>query len=442
MRIDTKDIVCTIAYLIGVRNDLLQISYGDSCSELIEQLENNQSATVIRYLCQLRTTLMRTFKNTDWSLRYDLTNIDKLEWFSKDDIKQLEKFGFQIILPNKRATDYTLHFNKLIAENINSCQDLFPDWLNWGYIKSLFIIPRFKDVEVQKREFSKFMAETDLYPYQQYIYWKPYDCGNMLYSDGKFLKILYSMNGGYFDDSSKYRTATEDIKNNIYSFIDSSRSVVVAVDCENSDVYKLYGMLKTLNRDEIMKINKIMLFDDTHTTDGWDYIEKFIKIPIEHIEVERIADNKSLVDMKVMAGVFKEFYTNEVTSFILLSSDSDYWALISSLPEADFLVIVEWNKCGQRIKDALEREGIYYCSLDDFSTGQIDDFKRAVLIGELKKYLPDLLSYNGKELVHMLYKQARIEADETEMKNFYNKFIRTITFQADSEGNFSLQVKV
>ena len=33
MRIDTKDIVCTIAYLIGVRNDLLQISYGDRSEE-------------------------------------------------------------------------------------------------------------------------------------------------------------------------------------------------------------------------------------------------------------------------------------------------------------------------------------------------------------------------------------------------------------------------
>ena len=63
---------------------------------------------------------------------------------------------------------------------------------------------------------------------------------------------------------------------------------------------------ETAQPNSIMKIQERMLFDDTHTTDGWDYIEKFIKIPIEHIEVERSADNKSLVDMKVMAGVFKE----------------------------------------------------------------------------------------------------------------------------------------
>lgn len=442
MRVDTKDIVCTVAYLIGVRKELLHTAYGDCCTELIEQLENNQSATVIRYLCKLRTKLMLTFKKTDISLRFDLTNIDKLDWFDTNNIIQLENSGFKIVLANKRASDYSLHFNKLIADNIHACRDLFPDWLNWDYIKRLFIIPRFTNEKVQTEEFSKFMEYINYYPYRQYIYWKPFDCGNLLYTDGKFINLLYQMNGDYFDDKSKYKTATDDIKNNIYDFIDNSDKVVVVVDCENSDVYKLYGMLKNLNRDEVMKISKIMLFDDVHTTDGWDYLDKLISIPIEHIEVERIAERKSLVDMRVMAGVFREFYTNYVSSFILISSDSDYWALISSLPEAKFLVIVEWTKCGQAIKDALVSEGIYYCSLDDFSTNKIDELKRAVLIGELKKYLPELLSYNGKELVRMLFTQARIDADETEMLNFYNKFIRTISFQADTDGNLSLQLKV
>lgn len=250
------------------------------------------------------------------------------------------------------------------------------------------------------------------------------------------------MNDDYFDDKSKYKTAANEIKDNIYDFISSSDKVVLVVDCENSDVYKLYSMLKNLNRDEVMKISKIMLFDDIHTTNGWDHLEKVISIPVEHIEVKRIQDHKSLVDMRVMAGVFREFYTHGASSFILLSSDSDYWALISSLPEADFLVMVEWNKCGQAIKDALEQEGIFWCSLDDFSTGKNEELKRAVLLAELRKYLPNLLSYNGKDLVYKLYADTRIDADETEKNNFYNKYIRTITFQADTDGNFSLQIKV
>ena len=249
------------------------------------------------------------------------------------------------------------------------------------------------------------------------------------------------MNGDYFGDNSKYKNAVSEIKNNIYEFIRGSYKTVIVVDCENSDVYKLYGMLKNLNGDELEKIDKIVLYDDVHTTDGWDYLEHFINIPVEHIEVERITDYKSLVDIKVSAGVCREFYRNDVSSFILLSSDSDYWGLISSLPEAEFLVVVEWEKCGQAIKRALETSEIYYCSLDDFCSGNIEEFKRAVLISALKKRLPDLLTYNGKELARMLFEQSRIEASDTEIMNFYQIYIRTIMLKVDLDGNFSLEVK-
>lgn len=441
MREDTKEIVGTVAYLIGVRKPSWKLAYDEFCPELLRQLEENQAATIIRYLCKLRTTLMLKFKATDNELRYNLNNIDKIEWFDHENIKQLENWGVQIVLVNKLAVDYTLQFNKLISEHINDCRDIFPDWLNWDFIKGLFVYPKFTNGVVQKQEFTKYMENIAFYPYQQYIHWQPKDYGNILYTDGKFLELLYAMNGAYFGDKSKYKNAVDDIKNNIYDFIKSSYKTVLVVDCENSDVYKLYGMLKNLNYDEISKISKIMLFDDVHTTDGWDFLENFTGIPVEHIEVERITDYKSLVDIKVSTGVCREYYKNCVTSFILLSSDSDYWGLISSLPDAEFLVVVEWGKCGQAIKNALQQNGIYYCSLDDFCVGNIEEFKRAVLIAALKERLPDLLTYNGKELARMLFEQARIEASDTEIMNFYEKYIRTIKLKVDLNGNFSLEIK-
>ena len=144
--------------------------------------------------------------------------------------------------------------------------------------------------------------------------------------------------------------------------------------------------------------------------------------------------------MRMASGVCKEFYKDDVSSFIILSSDSDYWGLISSLPDAEFLVVIEYSKCGQAIKETLDSHGIYYCSLDDFCTGNIEDFKRAVLINELKTYLPNLLSYNGKELASKLFEQARIEADEPEISNFYEKYIKTLKLKVDPDGNFTFVV--
>jgi uncharacterized LabA/DUF88 family protein len=284
------------------------------------------------------------------------------------------------------------------------------------------------------------MENIESYPFQVYIHWKPQSVGNILYNDGKFLEYIYAANDDFFGDKSKYKNAVDDVKNNIYNFIGNSHKTVLAVDCENSDVYKLYGMLKNLNKDEIDKIHKIILFDDAHTNNGWDFLQNFTSIPVEHIEVERVTDWKSLVDMRMASGVCKEFYKDDVSSFIILSSDSDYWGLISSLPDAEFLVVIEYSKCGQAIKETLDSHGIYYCSLDDFCTGNIEDFKRAVLINELKTYLPNLLSYNGKELASKLFEQARIEADEPEISNFYEKYIKTLKLKVDPDGNFTFVV--
>lgn len=438
MRTDTKTIVATIAYLIGVRKNVWILGYMENCPGLFEELEKNQNARIIRYLCKLRTMLMRNFMKTDNCIRYELKNIDRIEWFDESNIRQLEQWGYEIVLANKRASDYSLHFNRLINENIEKCHVLFPDWIAWEYIKDLFLIPKYTKEQNQKYEFEKYMEHIDWYPYQMYIHWKPQDLGNILYTDGKFLELLYSMNGDFFTDSSKYKGVVNDVKDNIYDFIENSYKTVLVVDCENSDVYKLYGALKSLNQAEIQKIHKIILYDDTHTTNGWDYLDKFVTIPVEHIEVERVTDRKSLVDIRVTAGICREFYRDDVSSFILLSSDSDYWGLISSLPEAEFLVMIEYAKCGHAIQDTLEEHGIYYCSLDDFCSGYIDELKRAVLINELKEYLPEILQHNGKELARTLFEQARIEADETEIMNFYDKYIRTMRLKVDADGNFQI----
>lgn len=440
MRTDTKNIAATVAYLIGIRKSAWIASYGNDCPDLLAKLDSNQHAAVIRYLSKLRTTLMQRFKKTDDSIRYDFKNIDRIDFYDHDNIVQLQKWGFEIVLANKRASDYTLHFNKLIAENIDSCRELFPDWINWEYIKDLFILPKFTQEKFQKLEFEKYMENIESYPFQVYIHWEPQSVGNILYNDGKFLEYIYAANDDFFGDKSKYKNAVDDVKNNIYNFIGNSHKTVLAVDCENSDVYKLYGMLKNLNKDEIDKIHKIILFDDAHTNNGWDFLQNFTSIPVEHIEVERVTDWKSLVDMRMASGVCKEFYKDDVSSFIILSSDSDYWGLISSLPDAEFLVVIEYSKCGQAIKETLDSHGIYYCSLDDFCTGNIEDFKRAVLINELKTYLPNLLSYNGKELASKLFEQARIEADEPEISNFYEKYIKTLKLKVDPDGNFTFVV--
>ena len=62
-------------------------------------------------------------------LRFELKNLKTIEFFDKDDIKQLEKWEIPVILVNSRSSLYMEHFNDLIQEHIDACKDLFPEWL-------------------------------------------------------------------------------------------------------------------------------------------------------------------------------------------------------------------------------------------------------------------------------------------------------------------------
>ncbi len=440
MRTDTKELVTTIAYMIGIRKNILEQCYDEDCHDLLVSLYENQSASIIRYLNKLRTTLMQKFRKTDDEMRYNLKNLNKIDYYDQDNIKQLEKWNIPIIKSNYRSEKYMQDFNRLINENIDKCACLFPDWVNWNYIKDLFVIPQYKKTNIIKREFEKYMSKIDCYPFQMYIHWIPDDYGSILYTDGKFLSIIYKQHNDMFTDYTKYKDAHSETKNNIYNFIENSFRVAIAVDCENSDVYKLYSVLKNLNQDELEKIEKIVLYDDYHTNCGWDWLGKFTQIPVEHVEVERVTDQKSLVDIKMTAGVCRDYYENSITSFIIVSSDSDFWGLISSLPNAAFLVMYEYAKCGQAIKKALSERDIYYCSIDDFCSGNIEELKKAVLFDTLEKYLPDILYVNGKELVQHIYTETRITASEKEMENFYNRYVKTLRLKADLDGNFTIEI--
>lgn len=440
-RSNTKDIVSKVAYLIGVKKTILYNQFETERPGFLQEMNAHQPARMIRSLCKLRMTLLHKFKKVDDMLRFELKNLKNIEFFDKNDIIQLEKWGIPVIQVNFRSSLYMEHFNNLIQEHIDACKELFPDWLKWEYLRSLFLMPKNKKADIAKSEFAKYMGNMEYYPYQAYIYWQPKDCGNMLFNDQKFVSILYDMNGDYFAENEKVLDAGENTKTTIYDFIERGEQTTIIVDCENSDVYKLYATLKNLNQEELQKVKKIILFDDIHTTHAWSFLSHFTNIEVEHVEVERVNDYKSLVDIKMTAGACKEFYANDIRSFILVSSDSDFWGLISSLPQAEFLVMIEYSKCGKDIKEALEKSGIFYCSIDDFCSGNITELKNYALQEALKEKLEHALSLNAHTLLETVYRNCRIQASETEQKNFYDRYLRTLQLAIDGDGNYHITMK-
>lgn len=288
-------------------------------------------------------------------------------------------------------------------------------------------------------EYNKFKGNLTLYPYSMYIYWQPFDCKGMLLDDKLFLKSLYSLHNDTFQDRGKVIDVSSDTINNIYAFIERSKRVVVAVDCENANVYKLFGFFKSLGKEERDKISKIVLYDDENTVETWKLLSNHINIPIEYIIVERLLRNKSLVDIKMSVGICESHFKDNVDSFIVVSSDSDFWGTISSLPDANFMVVYENEKSSDKAINVMESNNVVSCCLDDFYTGNVSKLKEDILCKLANDSLGQV-KLNLKGIVADVYKDSRIVANEEERNAFYNKYLKNVKVSVDNEGNLSLKV--
>ncbi|MGI6013052.1 MAG: hypothetical protein ACOX7K_02045 [Oscillospiraceae bacterium] len=438
----TYDIVSRIAYLLGVSKSIFENEHEAPQLEWYNKLNEDRCARIVRNLCMLRTRIEQNFAAIHRAIFYDLKNLHTLpEFISPQIISDLEADGIQLIKANYKLNSYVIDINRLISDRINNCKNLFPLWLDWNYVKPLFIMPDGQTEAGIKRAGYIYSQNRNFYPYQVYMNWTPEDHGNLLYNDKKFVSWLYNANGELFTDLSKVSDAADLTKNNIYDFIAASQNTVFVVDCENSDPYKLCSTLLNLEADELEKVSKIILYDDVHTASAWRILDRILDIPVEHTLVERIKSSKSLVDTALSVGTCREFFLNHVDSFVIVSSDSDYWGLISNLPEANFLLMVEHENCGIDIRNAMESCGIYYCYIDDFCSGNNEELKTMALLNEIQTYIEDRFQgFNVKEMMEQAYLSTRVHMSDAEKRQFQNKYVKPMHLSIDNDGNVSIQL--
>jgi hypothetical protein len=438
----TYTIVSKVAYLIGVPLRIFENEHEPPKLEIYCELEKNKSARIIRNLCRLRTEIELNFKAINNRMLYEYKNLYSLpDLISMECIEQLSADGISIIKSNHTLAQYIIEINQLLSNRINNCREVFPIWINWEYIRDLFIMPDGFNEAGAADAAAVYYEYKRYYPYQVYINWPPSDEGNILYSDKKFVMLLYQWHNDEFKDFSKVSDAGDAIKGGIYDFLQDSEKTVIVVDCENSDPYKLCATLRNLDSNALDKIVKIILYDDVHSASAWKILSTCIKTPVEHILIERVKQSKSLVDIRLTGGAFREFYEHNVDSFIIVSSDSDYWGLISALPEARFLVMVEHGKCGPDIKSALANSGIFYCYLDDFYSGNANDLKLNALIREIYHYLDSSFHLNVNDMMEEAYRITRAEMSDAEKQQFFNKYIKPMHLVIGKEGNVSIELK-
>jgi len=438
----SKTIAVTFGYLLGVpMEDLEKIpNEPEDFTDLLEKIERNQTAVIIRHLNSLRSLIILQFKNISRQTRItstDFVPVYKVD-ILKDDFKALEKENVKIITGRSDLVEYITIINNEIKKRIDNIKVLFPDWVNFKYIANSFIMS--SDINTESK---KYLANQICYPYRRFFNWKdPYENGNILLSDVKLLSIIYESNGDFFSESGKVVDASDVVKDSINEFLSYGQKIQVFVDGENADPFRFAAAMESLTEEETEKIDRIIVYyDDKFSTKAWIMLKHFTRgIEVEAIPVSRLVDNKSLVDHKLVAGVSKAVYQDGVDSVILCSSDSDFWSVIEDV-KAKYLVMAETDKCGFDFKEVLREHNIFYCYLDRFKTPSDNPFRKMVF----KKALQDKLNEKMKSadidfnsLFSNALNESRVELSDTEQDNVMNEYLNNLKVAIDKEGKLTI----
>lgn len=333
-----------LEYLIGVPSQ-----YIDNFDTL-----NKGIMIEVRKLCALRSMIIANFSdiNEDFKNRVQLADISLTARFVSD----LAKLEINIVNSGSLSRN-VIELNQLIDSRMEKIALGFK-YLPSEWIREIFSMPAGDTIDGVRAAVRKYRKFKNYYPYQKYINWpfaetpEEQRSKNIFGNDRALHEMLAEI---HINKTTR-----------LLDFVGTAKDVVVVVDCENSNAQRLYNTLSCVKD----RLRKIILIDDTHTNLMWDEIVREYReggIVIEHDELPRLKEEKSLVDLRMVAKTCEEFYKNDVKYFILVSSDSDLWALISSLPDAEIMVLAERCKSGDVFVETLTQHKIQRLFMEDIA---------------------------------------------------------------------------
>lgn len=437
----TERLAAITAYLCGINITRWAYASVDSQS-LFNELESKPDVKLVHTLTKLRTVLMKNLAAIDDYRSYALDSYDTMMWFEKGDFDYLKANGIELNLRPKTASDMVAEINDCIATRIDSVvQKLYPMWIRLEFIKNLFLFPKKGGKYCISDERAKYTKNYGRYPFQAYITWNPSENEPYLFKDDiTLLSVLYQKNGVEFEQEEKCQDASLQIKNNVYEFLENASRTVIVVDCENANPFKLYSFLTSDGiASKMNKIEKIILYDDINTTKQWANLQNVTRIPIERIETRRFLKHKSVVDATLISGICKCFYKDGIDSFLLFSSDSDYLAMIFSIPDGAFFVLTENEKVSDCLINELDAANISHCCLDEFGAGDYEAFSQSLLLAELRKQLPGIVGRNAMDVVNDVYNAVGLEnTDEEDKMVFFKSFAKRLRLIINENGCYEI----
>ena len=443
----TNDIVSTFSYLIGVDKKYFREKEIENTFASIEKynsLEHIKSAKIVRSLCLIRNGFMNNFGRILELVNGSGAGIHGLyEYVDKEAIVYLESAGIKFKYQTW-AANYIIEINKYLSDRINNCKSLFPDFIKWDYLRDLFIMPDGTTDYGCKAQSEIYYANKTCYPFFCYMNWKRIceERGKCLYNDFLFLTNLYEDNKDKFDRQELVSDNSENNNNAVAEFL-LKGNVEIIIDCENANPFFIYSFLNGISSDEHKNISKVIMFNDLNASTAWKALPKrFDDIEFEEVLCDRMLDRKSMVDIRLISRTMKEYYENNIRSFILVSSDSDFYGMIEELPNANFMLVVQRKMSSYIFRETAVNSGISYIYSEDYPYSEAYDFIKSVIKADFRKTIEEKWGeINLSEEVDAICRKTYAELTEAEKTKIIKAVSKNLKIEVDEEFNAKIIIE-
>lgn len=386
-----------------------------------QKLKQSKNARVVRNLCRVRNAIVLNWESVTDQMTNQRKSVYSVNEIPSDAFDQLNKDGVFAAKSSHTKPEYTLKdVNNNIANRLGLCKSFFPETLEWEKIRNVFNMPGGLSHNGAYHGAEAFRRRYRSYPQEIYANIKDGASKRVFEDDLSFLATIYDVEESTVDTQG----GTIESKRSLEAFLSASRRTIIIVDCENADPIRLCATINMISESAKKKIVKVLLIDDEHTSPAWELFSNFISIPTEREVVRRIVSDKSLVDIKLTTMACMEHYKNNIDSFVLSSSDSDYWGMISTMKTARFLLLLQEKKCSPHMQEAAERANIPISWVDTLTDSRATKLRDATLLQSVNDKLRTLpvdiigsIEQAIKESLLVLSEEDRAAAVADYMKN-------------------------
>ena len=124
-----------------------------------------------------------------------------------------------------------------------------------------------------------------------------------------------------------------------------------------------------------------------------------------------------------------------------MASDSDYWSLVSSLPDASFIVVMEDENTSNNLIQTYDEHNIPKCWLDDFCMGYAIELKQIALKAEINERLKNACKINFLYMIDSSSKAIWTNFTESEKLAILQNCKKGLRATIDSDGNLALSIE-